>query len=66
MASFEVVNPDDVDGPINVVPETWDDEKPHELNADWSQEPCWCEPRIEGKYVRHRSVFDTLGLTEEG
>lgn len=57
---FEIVNPDDVDEPINDVPMTWNDEKPHSLISHWSEEPCWCEPRMDGKYVRHRSVFDAI------
>lgn len=61
--NIEVVDPDEIEGPINAVPETWNDEKMHKLVADWSEEPCWCEPRIEGKYVRHRSVFDAIDLT---
>jgi hypothetical protein len=60
--NFEVVDPDDVDQPINDVPLTWADEKMHELMSDWSEELCWCEPRIDGKYVRHRSVFDAIDI----
>lgn len=56
----EVVDPADVDGPIHVVPATWDDEKPHELGADWTDSWCWCEPTVDGKYVRHVSVFDAF------
>lgn len=63
MSDFEVrvVDPDDVQGPIHDVPETWDDEKPHDLSADWSEDLCWCKPRIDGKYIRHASVFDAIG-----
>ena len=63
---IEAVNPDEIEGPINVVPEVWVDEKMHELAADWSEDPCWCEPRIEGKYLHHRSVFHTLDPEDQG
>ncbi len=62
--NFEVVDPDEVDGPINVVPECWDDEKSHQLAADWSDDQrCWCDPLIDGKYIRHRSVFDAIEMS---
>lgn len=41
------------DAPIHDVPEVWDDEKMHVLDID-----CWCLPRLDGQYVRHRGVFD--------
>lgn len=57
---IEFVDPETVDGPINIVPETWNDEKPHKLIAEWDEDPCWCDPLTEGKYVHHRSVFDAI------
>lgn len=50
---IEVVDPSEVEGPIHVVPEVWDDEKAHVFDTD-----CWCSPRIDGQYLHHRSVFD--------
>lgn len=61
--NFEVIDPDKVEGPINVVPLVWDDEKSHKLVADWGEDPCWCEPLIEGKYVHHRNIFDAIDRT---
>jgi hypothetical protein len=54
------INPENVDRPIHVVPEVWDDEKPHELSSGWDEQRCWCVPLIDGQYVRHVSVFDAI------
>ena len=62
---IEIVDSADHDGPINVMPESWGDEKPHELLGDWSDRPCWCAPHMEGNRVIHRSIFDAFGGNDE-
>lgn len=53
MDEIEIVDPEDVVGPVHVMPLVWSDEKYHVFDSD-----CWCEPRIVGQLIRHRSVFD--------
>lgn len=51
---------DEIDGPIDVFPETWNDEKMHVGGLSSDQGQCWCEPRIDGRYIHHRSVLDAV------